>query len=131
MPLKKSGELRVRIDPKPLNSALKRESYQKPVIDDMLAKLHQPYGRYRWLRQPFGLNVSSEIFQKRVHQGLQGLPGVKCIAGDVLLNGKNDKDQDSNLAKFMRGCQKIGIKLNREKLELKCKQVAIHVISNC
>ena len=36
---KKSGELRVCIDPKPLNTALKREHYQIPVVDDLLPYL--------------------------------------------------------------------------------------------
>ena len=34
--VKNSGELRVYIDPKPLNAALKREKYQIPVINDLL-----------------------------------------------------------------------------------------------
>ena len=37
--VKKSGDLRVCIDPKPLNVALKRERYQIPVIDDVLPDL--------------------------------------------------------------------------------------------
>ena len=37
--MKKSGELRVCIDPKPLNAALKIERYQIPVIDDLLPDL--------------------------------------------------------------------------------------------
>ena len=37
--VKKSGELRVCIDPKPLNTALKREHYQIPVVDDLLPDL--------------------------------------------------------------------------------------------
>ena len=37
--VKKSGELRICIDPKPLNVALKREHYQIPVIDDLLPDL--------------------------------------------------------------------------------------------
>ena len=140
--VKKSGELRVCIDPKPLNAALKREHYQIPVIDDLLPDLtdarvftkvdlasafwhleldHEssmlttfatPYGRYRWLRLPFGLSVSSEIFQKRLHQELYGLPGVKCIADDVLIHGTNEADHDSNLEAFMNKCQQKGIKLN-------------------
>ena len=78
--VKKSGELRVCIDPRPLNTVLKRERYQIPVIDDLLPDLTDarvftkvdlasafwhleldressmlttfatPYGRYRWLR---------------------------------------------------------------------------------
>ena len=93
---KKSGALRVSIDPKPLNAALKRERYHLPVLDDLLPELAEakvfstvdlragywhcildeessflttfatPYGRYRWRRLPFGLSVSMEIFQKRV-----------------------------------------------------------------
>ena len=34
--VKTSGELRVYIDPKPLNAALKKEKYQIPVINDLL-----------------------------------------------------------------------------------------------
>ena len=90
--MKKSGSLRICIDPKPLNAALKRERYQIPVIDDLLPdvtdacvftkvdlssafwhlKLDEessvltafatPYGCFRWLCLPFGLNVSSVIF---------------------------------------------------------------------
>ena len=36
MAVKNSGELRVCIDPRPLNTVLKRESYQIPIIDDLL-----------------------------------------------------------------------------------------------
>ncbi|KAL9967931.1 hypothetical protein ACROYT_G026243 [Oculina patagonica] len=154
--VKKSGDLRVCIDPKPLNAALKRERYQIPVIDDMLPDLAgarvftkvdlasafwqlelddessqlttfaTPHGRYRWLRLPFGLCVSSEIFQKHLHQELLGLPGVKCIADDVLIYGTDDADHDSNLESFMKRCQVKGIKLNRAKLDYKCKEVPFH-----
>ena len=91
---KPSGDLRICIDPKPLNKALKRERYPIPVIDDVLPELAKakiftkidakngywhvvldddsaklttfdtPFGRYRWKRLPFGLSVASEIFQK-------------------------------------------------------------------
>ena len=153
--MKKSGSLRICIDPKPLNAALKRE-HQIPVIDDLLPDLTDacvfakvdlasafwhlvlddkssvlttfatPYGRFRWLRLPFGLNVSSEIFQKRLHQELEGLPGVKCIADDVLIYGTSDADHDRNLANFMCRCQHKGIELNSQKLEFKCKGVPFH-----
>ena len=125
--VKKAGELRVCIDPKPLNTALKMEHYQIPVIDNLLPDLTDArvftkvdlasafwhleldeessmlttfatsYGRYFWLRVPFDLSVSSEIFQKYLHQELHGLPGFKCIADYVLIHGTNDADHDSNL----------------------------------
>ena len=94
---------------------MKRERYRFPVIDDLLPDLtdarvftkvdlasaflhlelhHEssilatfatPYGRYRWLPLPFGLTVSSETLQKRLHQEVEVLPSVKCIADDVLI----------------------------------------------
>ena len=111
--VKKSGDLLVCIDPRPLNTVLKRERYQIPVIDDLLPDLTDarvftkvdlasdfwhleldwessmlttfatPYGRFRSLRLPFSLSVSCEIFQNRLHQELQGLPAAKCIADEV------------------------------------------------
>jgi len=35
-----------------------------------------PLGRFRWLRLPFGLKVSSEIFQRKLNENLEGLLGV-------------------------------------------------------
>ena len=132
-----------------MNAALKRERYQIPVIDDVLPDLAEarvftkfdlvyafwqlelddessmlktfetPHGRYRWLRLPFGLCVSSEIFQKHLNQELLGLPAVKCIADDILICGRDDADHDSCLKGFMKKCQQEGIKLNHAKLEYK------------
>ena len=38
---KKSGALRICIDPRPLNAALKRERYQLPILEDILPELGQ------------------------------------------------------------------------------------------
>ena len=108
---KKSG-IRICIDSRPLNKALKREHYKLPVLEDILSELSQackfsvcdlkpgylhceldnpfsllttfatPFGRYGWCCLPFGLTVSSEIFQKRLHQALEGLEGIRCIADE-------------------------------------------------
>lgn len=37
--VKKNGKLRVCIDPRPLNKALKREHFQLPVLEDLLPEL--------------------------------------------------------------------------------------------
>lgn len=91
---KKSGALRVCIDPRPLNADLKRERYQLPILDDILPELAKakvfltvdlrsgywhctldedssllatfatPYHRYLWCRLPFGLCVLGDIPEK-------------------------------------------------------------------
>ena len=105
---KPSGKLRICIDPQPLNAVLKREHYKLPVFDDVLPKLKDakvfskldvreaywhvrldeessklttmitPFGRYRWKRLPFGLKVSSEIFQRKLDEALGGR-SKRCI----------------------------------------------------
>ena len=92
----------------------------------MLTTFATPHGRFRWLRLPFGLSVSGEIFQKHLHQELQGLPGVNGIADDVLIYGKDDAEHDCNLENFMKKCQQKCIKLNRKTLEYKCKEVSFN-----
>ena len=114
---KPTGKLRICIDPQPLNAALKGEHYKLPVFDDVLPKLKDanvfskldvreaylhvrldegssklttmitPFGRYRWKRLPFGLKVSSEIFQRKLDEALGGLKGVFSVVDDVVVAG--------------------------------------------
>ena len=156
---KKNGSLRICIDPRSLNLALKREHFQLPVLEDILPDLSRakvfskvdlshgywhcvleedssvlttfstPFGRYRWTRLPFGLSVSSEIFQKRLLQALEGLVGIACIADDVLIYGVGDtldeatKDHDKNLTSLLKRCEEKSIRLNKEKMVLRVQQV--------
>ena len=122
---KPSGALRICIDPQPLNSALQREHYRLPVLQDILPKLHKarilskfdvqeaywhvaldegashlttmitPFGRYRWLRLPFGLKVSSEIFQRRLTEALGDLTQTFCIADDIIVVGQGQNDTEA------------------------------------
>ena len=54
-----------------------------------------PFERYRWCRLLFGLSFSSEIFQKRVNQALEGLKGVLVIADDILVYYAGDSKQQA------------------------------------
>ena len=92
----------------------------------MLTTFATPYGRYRWLRLPFYLSVSSEIFQQRLHQELQGLPGVKCVADMFSSMARERLIMTAISMDSFRRCQEEGIKLNKEKLKYKCKEVPFH-----
>ena len=86
----------------------------------MLTTFASTHENFYWLRLSLGVSVLSEIFQNHLHQELQGLTGINCIADDVLIYDKDDAEYDCN--------QQKGIKLNREKLEYKCKEVIIIII---
>ena len=77
---------------------------------------------YKWLRLPFGLCVSAEIFQKRLSNLISDLEGVVCIADDII-HGKDGKEHDIRMNKFIKRCEKKGIALNKEKMDHKVPAV--------
>lgn len=55
------------------------EAYGHVKLDDrlsMLTTVITPFGRYRWSKLPFGLKVSSEIFQRKLTDALGDIEGV-------------------------------------------------------
>ena len=96
-----------------------------------LTTMQTCFGRYAWLRLPFGLSVSAEIFQRRLLEALSGLTGVVCCADDVIIHGKTTEEHDQNLNSFMKRCIDQGIKLNKNKVQTKMTAITFlgHVIS--
>jgi hypothetical protein len=158
---KKSGKIRICMDPHELNKVLLREHFTLPVLDDVLHELRNakiftkvdlasgywhvkldetssklttfqtPFGRFRWLRLPFGLNVSSEIFQSRLLEAFAELPGIVCIADDVVIHGASQEEHDQNVQRFLQRCQELGVRLNKEKTESSVSEITFmgHKIS--
>ena len=54
-----------------------------------------PWVKFRWLRLPFGLKVSSDVFQERLDKVIRLLPGVIGIADDILTHGRLEIEHDS------------------------------------
>jgi hypothetical protein len=79
-----------------------------------------PFGRYRWLRLPFGISQAPEIFQARMLVALSGLKDTEGFAGDILIadagNTEAEAMTDPN-RNFDRWCERE-IKLNADKLKL-------------
>ena len=77
----------------------------------------------------FGISPAPELFQQKLNQNLEGLPGVHRIFDDLLISGKGDsllaasQDSERNLRSLLERCQQRNIKLNREKFMFKCSQV--------
>ena len=148
-----NGDIRICIEPRELNNALLREPYTLPVFEVTLHELGQTkvfskadissgywhvqldeassllttfqtcFGDFRWLRLPFGISASSEIFQKRLLEGVKDLPGVICIADDVDIHGKTLEEHDHRLDQFLAKCQDKNTELNKSKLMLRSDRI--------
>ena len=102
------------------------------MLDDksrLLTTFATPFGRYRWKRLPFGPSTSSEIFQKRGSQALEGLEGILNITDDILIYGVSDtkdearRDHDLKLEALLLRCPERGIALDKNKLKLRITKV--------
>ena len=90
---------------------------------------HTPFGRYRWLRLPYGVSSGPEEYQARQQEALAGLKGIWNIADDVLIYGcgetqkQAEKDHDENLYHFLLRMRDVKLKLNPSKWVFKTQKV--------
>ena len=92
----KSGFLQIKLD----------------EASSLLTTFNTPFGRYRWLRLPFGIKCAPEIFQRIMDQMLKGIVGATAIMDDTLIAGSNTEQHDAVLRKVMERATTYNLKLN-------------------
>ena len=76
----------------------------------LLTTFQTPFGRYRFLRLPYGLKMAQDEFISKMEQCLEGLPGVKTIVDDIVVFGQDRATHNANLDRLMTRCREKGIK---------------------
>ena len=142
---KKDGGVRICVDMRAANEAIKRVRHHIPTVEDISFDLNgatcfskldlsQAYhqleldeesryittfsthiGLFRYKRLNYGTNAAAEIFQYTLQTQLQGLTGVKNIADDILIYGKTRKEHDMNLDNCLKRLSDKGLRLNHAK----------------
>ena len=82
-----------------------------------------PFERYCFLRLPFGLSVSQDIFQLEMDRIREKCTGVCGIADDFVVYGAREVEHDRNLLQFMDVAKQHGLALNSAKCDIKCNKV--------
>ena len=124
---KENGRLRLCLDPKDLNKAVKREHHPILTLEEItpnltgakhfskldarngywnikldeessyLTTFNTPFGRFRFLRMPFGLRMSQDIFQFKIDETYRNCHGAIGIADDITVCGMDEKEHDLHL----------------------------------
>ena len=81
------------------------------------------FGNYKFLRLPFDLNVSQDVFQKRIEEALKGLPKLGVIVDDILLWADTKEKALENSRKALDRCREVGIRLNLAKCKFCVQEV--------
>ena len=150
VPVQKSnGKLRICVDLRKLNGAVKRTRFVLPTLEDIAPKLAgaqyfskldasggfwqiplhpdsaklttfiTPMGRFCFKRLPFGITCAPEIFQCQMTDLLKNEEGCEAIMDDIIVYGKSAEEHDENLRKTLEIIKESGLKLTREKCEFK------------
>ena len=83
-------------------------------------------GLYRYCRFNFGTNGAAEIYQNVLQQNLNDLTGVKNIADDVLIYGKNRKEHDASLEACLQPLPDLKLKANGSKCSFLHKELKFY-----
>ena len=148
-------KLQICLDPMPLNKAMMREPYITCTTDDVYHKLanakyitviafkksfwqfvldeennylttfNTPFAHYRYLRMPFGTNVSGDRHQQGIDSTYGKLNNVIGIADDLLIWGNKDdgSDHDRTFQSVLETTCKNNLKLNIGKIQYHQKKV--------
>jgi hypothetical protein len=149
---KPNGAVRLCIDPRDFNVAMKRSRHPMKTMDEvasglegantfsildakngfwqlkldeessLLCTFNTPIGPYRFTRLPFGVKCAPEIFQRTMDRMLENLDGGEIIMVDVIVTG-DKTTHDERLTKFLERASTQGLKLNREKCKIRLREV--------
>jgi Reverse transcriptase (RNA-dependent DNA polymerase) len=166
--VERNNKVRICLDPTRLNECIKSPKLQLPRIEEILPELNKakvfttldakrgfwqlrlteessklttfwtPFGRYRFIRMPFGIAPAMEIYQQRMNEIVAGLDGVEVMADDILVYGKGEdqeqamKDHNRNLENLLIRVRARNLTLNKEKVKLCQKSVQYfgHVLTS-
>eukprot|EP00057_Strongylocentrotus_purpuratus_P020155 XP_011674629.1 PREDICTED: uncharacterized protein LOC105443305 [Strongylocentrotus purpuratus] len=132
---KPDGRVRICLDPRGLNTAIRREHFPMPTFEQVSARMagarvfskfdatsgywqlpltkasshyttfNSPFGRYRYKVMPFGISSASEVWQRAMTDEFGQLDGVEIVADDILVWGKDTVQHDARLSALL---EKVG-----------------------
>ena len=79
-----------------------------------LTTFNSPFGRYRFLRLPFGLKMTQDVFQSKIDQLMEGCVGTTGIADDMIVYAETEEEHDRRLHGLMRSCAEKGLNVHPE-----------------
>ncbi|XP_053379955.1 uncharacterized protein LOC123555933 [Mercenaria mercenaria] len=152
--VKPNGSLRICLDPSDLNKCIKRPHYPLKTIEDVVTRIpnakvfskldcvssfwqveldeessklctfNSCFGKFRFLRMPFGIKSASEVFQNVISEILDDIDGVEVIMDDILVTGTNTEEHDQRLKEVLQRLEDNNLKLSKDKCDIRKSSVS-------
>ena len=154
---KPNGKLCVYLDPHTINKALRLNIHNARTFQDvtssirritkiskidansafwtlpmedhsqLLTTFNTLWGRYCFVKMPFGLNQAQYLFQFYMDAHFLDINlTTYVITDDVMIHGEDDAQHNMHLLQVLNKCREIGLKLNPEKCQFGEKEVKFY-----
>ena len=150
---KSNGNLRICLDPRNLNKAIKRHHYKLPTAEELFAEMSgakyftklgassgywqikvdeessklltfaTPFGRYKFNRLPFGIHSASEVFQQNIAEIIEDGEGTKNNQDDIIIWGATIDELNKRTVKVLKKIRASGLRLNKSKCNICAESV--------
>ena len=154
---KPNGSLRICLDPKDLNKAIKMEHYLSQLLiwslrgcsvqhffshldgksaywnvelyeeSSKLTTFNTHKGRFRYKKMPYEMSSSQDIYQKKMDQAFDKCQSAFAIADDIQVYG-NDTNNDMHMHEAMERTRQSRLKLDYNKCVIKTKSCTFLVM---
>ena len=149
---KPNRKLRVGLDPRNLNKAIKRQHYKLPPAEELFSEMTSacyfskldasnrywqiktdteskfltfatPFGRFCFKHLPYSILSASEIFQANISEIIEGLEGARNSQDDIILWGETFAEHNNHVRKVMTKIRESGLKLNKSKCVFRVQSI--------
>jgi Reverse transcriptase (RNA-dependent DNA polymerase)/RNase H-like domain found in reverse transcriptase len=104
---------------------LRKGYHQVPVHPAHVQKtgIITPFGLYKFLRMPFGLQNAGQMFQRMMDDVMAGLPYCLVYLDDILVASVHHEQHQVHLRKVLSRLKQHGLVINAEKCQFGVTQV--------
>ena len=91
--------------------------HQCPLDEDSqrLTTFITPFGRFKYLRAPYGISSISEHYNRRMDEAFAGLTSYRRIVDDVVIYDSDATRHADHVRQFLQRCKERKITLNTDK----------------
>ena len=153
VPKKGTNEIRICTDMSSANTAIKREKYEMPNIEDIvyqaneakyfskldlnkafeqlelhpesrhISRFRTHTGIYQHKRLFFGVNSAPEIFHNKIRLLLEGIEGAQNATDDILIMSKTQAEDFKTTEKVLDILKSNGLTINKRKSVFSAKEI--------
>ena len=95
----------------------KKGYHQCPLDQEiqLLTTFITPFGRFKYMRAPYGISSISEHYDRCMYEAFEGLSGFHCIVDDIVIYDSDVTQHASHVREFLQRCTEKKITLNLDK----------------